>query len=75
MFPCARPPQQRNVELAGEAREEDTMHPYFQTAIESEARYHREELANDFRRTGRRERAGVRDTHEGRWHLWRRDNL
>ena len=51
------------------------MHPYFQTAIESEARYHREELANDFRRTGQRERAGVRATHEGRWHLWRRDNL
>jgi hypothetical protein len=50
------------------------MHPYFQTVIESEARYHREQLANDFRRTGRRERMGVRGNHEGRWHLWRRDS-
>lgn len=75
LFPCARPPQQRNVELAGEARDkEDIMQPYFQTVIESEARYHREQLANDFRRTGRRERVGVRATHERRWHLWRRDS-
>jgi hypothetical protein len=75
LSPCARPPQQRNVELAGEARdEEDIMQPYFQTVIESEARYHREQLANDFRRSGRRERVGVRDTHQRRFHLWRRDS-
>ena len=49
------------------------MQPYFQTVIESEARHHREQLANDFRRTGRRERVGVRAIHERRWHLWRRD--
>ncbi len=49
------------------------MQPYFQTVIEPEARYHREQLANDFRRSGRRERVGVRDTHERRWHLWRHD--
>ena len=50
------------------------MQPYFQTVIESEARHHREQLANDFRRTGRRERVDVRATHERRWHLWRRDS-
>lgn len=74
LYSCARPPQQRSVEVAGEAHEEDTMQPYFQTVIESEARYHREQLANDFRRTGRRERVGVRGNHERRWHLWRRDS-
>jgi hypothetical protein len=47
------------------------MQPNFQTAIESEAKYHREQLANDFRQTGRRERVG---NHERRWHLWRRDS-
>jgi hypothetical protein len=46
------------------------MHPYFQTVIEPEARYHREQLANDYRRTGRREYVGI---HERRRHLWRRD--
>jgi hypothetical protein len=50
------------------------MQPYFQTVIESEARYHREQLANDFRRTGRRERVGVRGNHDRRFHLWRRDS-
>jgi hypothetical protein len=45
------------------------MQPNFQTAIESEAKYHREQLANDFRRIGRRELSG---NHERRWHLWRR---
>jgi hypothetical protein len=50
------------------------MQPYFQTVIESEARYHREQLANDFRRIGRRERVGVRGNHDRRWHLWRRDS-
>jgi hypothetical protein len=74
LFPCARPPQQRNVEVAGEEAEEAIMQPYFQTVIESEARYHREQLANDYRRTGRRERVGVRQNHERRWHLWRRDS-
>ena len=50
------------------------MQPNFQTAIESEARYHREQLANDFRRIGRRERVGVRGNHERRRHLWLRDS-
>jgi len=50
------------------------MHPYFQTAIESEARYHRQQLANDFRRTGGRERVGIRDSHKRRWHVWPRDS-
>jgi hypothetical protein len=73
LFPCVAPPQPRRVNVGG-ALEEDTMHPYFQTAIESEARYHRQQLANDFRRTGGRERVGIRDPHERRWHVWRRDS-
>ena len=72
MCPASSAAQCRNRRRSTD--EEDTMQPYFQTVIESEARYHREQLANDFRRTGRRERVGVRATHERRWHLWRRDS-
>jgi hypothetical protein len=49
------------------------MQPYFQTVIESEASYHRQKLADDFRRAGGRERLGARGSYQRRWHLWRRD--
>jgi hypothetical protein len=49
------------------------MQPYFQTLIESEASYHRQKVAEDFRRSGGRSHRIHHVAPQRRWYAWRRD--